>query len=540
MMNNDYNLNYSQQPFTPSNNYSSSFPPNNMDSQNKKFKIDKKIIIFIIIGLLVISGIVLFFFLKKGKDKNLENDVTYSTSFFLKNDEKKYALFNEDGTQLTDFIFDREDGFVNHSALVTKDNQYGIINENGKMTVDFGKYESIIKAGVLYHVCDDGCHYIDGNGKILYDTDHYYIRSYIGKYYSILEDRSTNTFFLLNDKAEKIFNFSIVKDAQSPLLNESDRYLSLFYHDKNYIIDKKTDKVVQSFNDSNQYCVQNGQKDGDGIIIYSCESYYPENYKYIANNKIYDITEECDSVSFDNNGSLLCSIKYDKYLLDDNFDLGIDISGKHYLNNNTYAVKNNESVSGVDFYENGKKVNTVSCKDTYDAGYAYNGIYLLTSYRSSFCNPETERYEFYKTNGEKAFNKAFHYAESFDENGLAMVSDNSDVYYLIDSNGKQVSDEYSKISFLDGYYRVVNDKLLGLLDKDGKEILPCEYSNITLSLQNHKYAKLETVDSTYIIYDIQKHKEILKTKDNPYIEAHYIIVNDSEYYTFEGKLFYES
>ena len=56
---------------------------------------------------------------------------------------KDNALFNEDGKKLTDFIFTSTSDFVNGTALVKKDDAYGIINANGKMTVDFGKYNYI-------------------------------------------------------------------------------------------------------------------------------------------------------------------------------------------------------------------------------------------------------------------------------------------------------------------------------------------------------------------------------------------------------------
>ena len=127
-------------------------------------------------------------------------------------------------------------------------------------------------------------------------------------------------------------------------------------------------------------------------------------------------------------------------------------------------------------------------------------MYLLNTYYSRTCGTESGTYEFYKSNGEKAFEKSFKRAEVFDKNGLAKVSDDGETYYLIDTTGKKISQNYAKIYSDNGYYEVENNDLKGLIDKDGNTILECLYSRVDISEKNGtKYAELRLNDSKYIV-----------------------------------------
>lgn len=122
MNNNDFNNNvypssnqnvgngYTQQPTQPQMNtgYTQQSVQNlnnnytNITPEKKENKSIKKIIL-IIIALLVVGGVAIagykFFF--KDKTSNEDFDINATTSFFLQNADSKYALFNEDGKQLT-------------------------------------------------------------------------------------------------------------------------------------------------------------------------------------------------------------------------------------------------------------------------------------------------------------------------------------------------------------------------------------------------------------------------------------------------------
>ena len=171
-------------------------------------------------------------------------------------------------------------------------------------------------------------------------------------------------------------------------------------------------------------------------------------------------------------------------------------------------------------------------------------MYILGTYYSSSCGTSSGTYEFYNSKGENAFGKSFARADNFDKNGFAKVSDDKEKYYLIDTTGKKISDDFDNLSLYNNYYIVTKNNLKGILDKNGKQVLDCKYSDIDITeKQNKYYAKLSTTDSKYILYDISKKAEILKLESSPNFYDHYILItkdNNEQYYAYNGKLFYES
>lgn len=223
-MNNSENYNGISNNISGSNNYSSS-----VNENNKKFKK----MIFVIVAIIGIA-LLAFFVYKKFFDKTSEEfDINYSTSFFLLDNNNKYALFDDDGNRLTEFIFDKVSNFVNGTATVTKADQVGIISDSGKMTVDFGKYTFISAKGGLYEVHGGDYHYylIDSNGKVLYDLESAHLKTFIGSnLYSILDDEKSNTYQVLNYNGKKMADFPKIEDSLDPATSEEEGYLSVYYN----------------------------------------------------------------------------------------------------------------------------------------------------------------------------------------------------------------------------------------------------------------------------------------------------------------------
>lgn len=543
-----------QQPMNnqPQNNYQQPMDNSYDNFNNNGITNNKnKLVLVIIVILIAILGIVAFFYFKKDKATNKDFDINYSTSFFIKDSNDKYALFSDDGKKLTDFIFTSASDFVNGTSLVKKDDSYGIINANGKMTVDFGKYTYITDAAGMYKVHGEDYHYylINGEGKVLYDMENMNLDTFIGAdTYSILEDKNSKTYKVLNYEGKAIISFPINENAKDdPSTNEEDGYISVFYDNKNYILNPVTGKVITSFDSNLHYCVNNVEEDGKIITMNSCVSWFESQdktyYKFIKDGKLYDLTDKCEIVYY-SDGTLLCENDYKKYLLDSNLNLGVETSGKAYVDNNTYAMAKDGSFNGVDFYNNGSVVKNVECRSLKETGYMKNGLYILGTYHSKSCGTESGTYEYYKSNGENAFGKSYARAETFDKNGLAKVSDDKENYYLIDTNGKKVSQDYSSISLYSGYYIVTKNDLKGIIDKEGNVIVDCLYSRIDITeKQNKKYAILTTSDSKYVIYDISKKSEIMTFDSSPSLNTHYISISKdgkNQYYTYNGKMFYET
>ena len=101
----------------------------------------------------------------KGK-QNVSDSLTESTSFWIRNNENLYAMFDINGKQLTGFDFTSVSSeFVNGTAKVkNKNEEYGLISSTGKMIVEFGKYDYISEHYAVYEMTDKEYN------KFLYDS----------------------------------------------------------------------------------------------------------------------------------------------------------------------------------------------------------------------------------------------------------------------------------------------------------------------------------------------------------------------------------
>lgn len=553
MNNENYNnnINTDNNPFNYSNNYINQNYPQNTQFQNNMGSSNKsklKIIIIILLVVVILAAIGLFLYFKKDKIKNNNLDMHYSTAFFIQNSNRRYALFNDDGSQLTDFIFADVSNFANGTAFVKKDGAYGIIDENGKMTVDFGKYKNITDVAGMYKVYDEDEHsyLINGSGKVLYSMENMSLHTYIqSDNYSILEDEKNKTYKVLNYEGQAMLTFPIDDNVEdSPSTNEHKGYISVFYNKKNYVLNLQTAKEITSFNSDLHYCVNNVVEDGKIITLNSCVAWFENQekkyYKFIKDGKLYDLTDKCEEVHYSED-NLVCYNNHENYLLDSNLNVGIETSGKAYFDNDTYAIDGFST--GVDFYDNGKVVKNVKCRWLEKEDYMKNGLYILRTYDSKECKTKPGTYEYYTSNGENVFGKSFKVAKTFDDNGLAVVSDDKENYYLIDLAGKKVSSDYSDIFHSSGYYIVTKDDLEGIIDKDGNVIVDCLYLDVdTIEKQNKKYAELTTSDSKYVLYDLENGTELVTFNSEPTFYEHYITVTEDDhmmYYTYNGKMIYE-
>ena len=134
--------------------------------------------------------------------------------------------------------------FTNGKAVVVKNDEYGIINDKGKMTVDFAKYSHITPIRGIFDVTNDNYHHylINGNGKVLFDMDDISFLS--SSEHLILEDEKSKSYKLLNDNGNVIDTYFFNKNADSPLVDIKDDYVAIFYDNKNYIYNLKNIKKI--------------------------------------------------------------------------------------------------------------------------------------------------------------------------------------------------------------------------------------------------------------------------------------------------------
>ena len=103
-----------------------------IDSKLKKKKIKKIIGVTLIVLVLIALAIFVFKIIFKKEPMTFEK-LGQTEAFFLMDDEGYYALFNEDGKQLTEFEFETTGDFYGGVVRVkSKNGKNGIIKENGK------------------------------------------------------------------------------------------------------------------------------------------------------------------------------------------------------------------------------------------------------------------------------------------------------------------------------------------------------------------------------------------------------------------------
>lgn len=510
----------------------------------KKVKVKRKIkirpVVKLIFLILIVAAILLCakkIFCKKDSYKD---KATYSTSFFIRDNKGKYALFNEKGKKLSDFIYDSTYSFINDVALVYNEKEgYALINNKGKDIISYGKYNYISAYAGLYKVrSDKGYKLLDSEGKTLIDAESIDVSSYGDDYpFSIVT--ANKEVKVISYDGSTITTFKYDKDAKSPTVNHINEYSTVFYNGKNVVFNSKTKKVINESKTSVHYCINNVGKEGKILTLNSCALWYEtlseKKQAVIVKGKLIDLSKKCDDISLYED-VLTCSTSNGEYFVKvsgKKATLGSKINSRSaFIDDENYVTRNEKNYK-LDFYKNGKKVKTIDASLS-STGKMLNDVYVLYV---------DNGYEFYNKEGKKVIKQNFKYASAFDQNGLARVSDDGSTYYLINEKGKKVSDKYGSISAYVNYYLVTNKNgLKGIINKKGKEILSTKYTSIVLkTIRDTYYAVATDKDGKYFLYNLDKDKLIKESKDSITLSEHYIKVSGKKvaYYTFKDKLIYE-
>ena len=573
---------------TPTNNYnppvgtitqSNSFTPqpvNNYDSNGFKQPSNnfvnneniKKIVIGVIAVAVVVGG---FFGIKSlfgGNSTAINSEsLTSSSAFAIKNSAGKYALFNNDGTKLTDFTYKYVSSFFNGTAIVTQgDNsyKYGVISQSGKMIIPVGKYASIDEIGGLYKLADKNYDHVLANstGKIVSDLKTEELASYFDDYYVMLEN--ANSYIFMNYNGTRFLTIGKNKSITSePVTKETDGLLTVFYNGKNYIYNAITGKKIIEFTDSSQYCIDGqNEKNPNEIILQNCtgSTYHndSEDYKYVANGSIkFETKKGCSNLYFED-GSILCNY-YDstdresKLRIYDENGNKTAAAGWYKFSFNSFNsfVKTADNGEGVEFYENGKLAKTVDCFKVYNKSYSSKKIYTLFFDPSSTCTSSSEEYyQYFKSNGELLRDDKYEGAAPYDINGLSQtrkIINRVPFYTLIDLSGKAVIDGYNNITnaaFTNGgsEYYIVNYKDSDtLINAKGEKLISAKEIPTYKKVNNIIYFVINKNDKESTIYNSKTKKEVVTINKDFEWNDNYIKVTNgtkTEYYTYTGKLFY--
>ena len=566
------------------------------EEPKKKKNIFKILILLIIVAA---AGVFLYPKIKSMlyKPEISDADKLYeTTSFWLRNTEGKWAIFDINGKQLTDFIYTEvREEFVNNTAMVKNDkNQYAIITSLGKELIKFGKYEKIkdVSAGYIAQTADNKNFLYNRAGQLIKELGSnpiafgykYGLNGYGSNLYVGIFDN--NEFTIINYAGEELLKFPYVENEYtidksgekiSPKIDlYDDKYLSVFYNQHNYIINMRTKEKIIDFESPLEFNVASANEEKNEIFLKSVSKNSGWNrdeseifeYKLIRNNEVvYTKTheEEIDEVLY-NNGVLEFYAYQETFILNEEgekiqFEIGEGIAG--YTDYNNY-IKSNKN-RNKEVYVNNELKQAFNClhvetSNNLHGRYAKHGIYVLKecAINNDASGSNDELYDEYdenknviiKPDGTILNDKIYYYISDFDEFGNLTVSEDGKTEYLINSSGEKISKDYyfseydaewenriSQLYFGDNEFFVARKDEYNevIFDKNGKEYITANsIHEVANELSKDVFVILE-YDDYYTVYNVTKQKEILKSKEDPDCNNGYIMISQDgkmEFYSY--------
>lgn len=506
-----------------------------------KFINRNRTLILRIIAVLILIILVLFVFKFISMLTRTTTDPELTTSFFIKNKDDKYAMFNDSGKKLTDFIYSSVESIYNGAVKVKDENdKVAILNEKGKYVVKPGKYKTIIQNGGIFKVeeKENVFSLLNSKGKKIINSKNFDIKSnsYL---YSATIVLNKDKYDIYSYTGKKIYSFKVNKDKKdgeeiAPTASNFKEYVSVFYDGLTVIFNANTGKIIKKIKDSEQYCINNITEDGSIMALNTCITWYEKSdnvkSKLLINGKLKDKDGECDAIGL-NGENLVCTKNEVTHLLDKNLNIvNSDLSMMTYKDAKNYALK---SGNDVHILKNNKVIKKIDNAVLSDRGYTEYGIYLI--YKDN-------EFIFYDYKGKELYDKKYKKAITFDSNGLARVSEDGENYYFINTKGKKVSDYIDASYQIGEYYIVTKDNKKGIMTKDGSVIIDVIYESAEIKVVNDDLFAFLKKGDDYMLINLKTKKETLKINVIPAFFDHYLKVDKdgkSIYYTYNGKKLYE-
>lgn len=477
--------------------------------------------------------------LNKGDSKDPKARLSYSDAFFIYSNSK-YTLWNAEGKRLTEDEYSYGSSFVAGYAMVRKDGQVGIIDSNGRMVIDYGKYGEITTEGGLYLATDGNTKeefLITGNGRVLAK----------GESLDVTANNSTGGFAMVEaEKNVSVYNYegkmikSIEADeeADDAKIYSREDYGNFCYKNSNTVFDARDGRIVSEF-EGPCYSFDSVSDDRAVILMESDGDEEDDKYKLITNGKTYDLNE----TKYYGITALGDVVGYDDYsalsLLDENYRVVKKVSTylalKDYKN---YAAANDDG--NVDIIYKGEVVKTFTDEADLPSGVMYEDYYGIKDGGKS---------KFYRLDGSVAFDHEYQEIRTlFNEHHHAVVADEENEYYLIDANGKRIGDWVAKqVSVKDGGYDLRNaDNKHAIADKNGQQITEFKYTNVGYKMNavGRNIWSGQVGDSSYDVIDADSNTVLVENVNAQSFYTNYFTVKiadgKTEYYTYKGELFFTS
>ncbi|MBQ3474798.1 MAG: WG repeat-containing protein [Bacilli bacterium] len=412
-------------------------------AKNSKVSFKKASIIFPIISFAFVSILFMYIFINNSKA---------NTSNLIRIEEnKKVGYIDDKGTIVVKAKYSYGTEYHKGLAIVKNDNNlYGILDGKGALHSPFGVYYSIS----------------------LFDD--YYIASKItnsGLKYAVLDNKlSEITRFEYDEISYNNKLFLFKKDETMGILNTDGKEIYTFKVDE--VDDKKIDvevsEVTSETNKENRYAKVKVNKSSTIVNVYSGKELYGYtlNDINVLNNNVFYIKADKEE---DNSTYFIIKDDDIKYKTDKYKRVRVD----DVNSNIAICVKDDMNIDYINI-EDKTVINTSENNEyTYGSG-------LLLEKTHSFDTNE-DKYNIYTYNDLKgSFSEYIPVTKEFKNEKLAVeISDKK--YNYINSTGNLINDQlYDYIEDFNeyGYAIVAKDNNYGIIDKDGREIVPLKYNKV--------------------------------------------------------------
>lgn len=531
-------------------------------NSSKKEKNTKKLLIIlgiVIIGLVtIITSIIL---LNQNKNRNLKENTSQKLhSFFIKNADKQYALYNSKGKQLTEFCFKEQGTFYNEATVVRKDNKYAIINEKGNTIVGYDVYKTIKQYTFMFvGTKEDGTKdVIDYKGKVwpgytninksteniacLIKGDNIEIINSELKHIATLPTQKNSTYIAVTEKDNYAYVY-FNEDKIGYLIdtNQKDKYLKFNQNYNIEAVDTKQNTIILAhcYDRSFSY-----EYIDEVLVLKDFKIIYKNNEKFRTESVLGDIFK----TEFMNDFVYIANLKKLICLSNGN---EIDLSqytSTCFITPDTYVGISGKTAS---FFVNSKLVNTLdNISDLYSLE---NGYYRQV--------PSYAKSSIYKKDGTLLNDKKYENI-SYMINNYIIIKENGK-YYIVDKNFNKVTEDcmfihhesantgiYQGEYQYDDYFAIYSDskKTLKLLDKNLKTVF--DYTSpddnigyLDLDVHNGQlYVTMNITASKARVYNANSNKLISDVDSSWDDKKDYYVVEKGDtktYYSYVGdKAFY--
>lgn len=556
---------------------------NNNDLKEKKNTFNKKIIIIIISILILALAIGLFLMLspKKTENKSKTADkiqkeangkIENPEAFFLSNDDGIYAIFDENGDRLTDFIYSYPltmsgNESITDGVLVENLEQdlNIIIDKNGKEILSFSKDSYVAVYGNLIFNSKEkgtiGDLYNLSGKKVLSDINENSLYSMYGSGEKFAIIVNSNEYNILNSEGEIKYSFTIDEGKEANIKRQGD-FLEIYYYNINnemtyYIYNLKEEVVIyENLSVPSGFEIEVKNDDYSKIIFMRLDKFvFYENGKKTLEGE----PKECTPIL--QNGKLICDDYFgESYFFDEygNVDTSVGFDEFEIINENDYAIYN-KSQDTTYVYVNNELVKTIpewelggSNKNYYiienygkpwnrsaiidkngnvkgDIDFINNGFVIGDEYASTVTMKEIDLY-------------AERYATLYDSTGNALEIPKFEKNFFSSIEG--YDDEY----IMGSLHLEEEDKNINvIMDHSGKIIFEGEWI-VTYSRIHEVASKYDIVcsqnssEDEYESFNLTLNKTFAITSEKPYFAKYYAQVeldDKTEYYSYTtGKLFH--